>query len=507
MNLSVFLRRFSSISLKVLIFIIIFLSSFLYFGTNYVRENFGLIPMDSIIFTITVPLEGTENSKVFEFIKECFIPTVFTTIAIWFVLTIVPRINYKIEYSFNDEKKEFLIKPKKWVVAVAYIMPIFILLGCINHSTSKVELYEHFKDLSTDSKFIEKNYIEPKTTKITFPEEKRNLIYIFMESMETSYMSTKLGGNMAKNLIPGLTELARENIHFSNKTEFGGAIQVAGTSWTIGSMVANTCGLPLKLPIENNSMGKFQKFLPQIHTLGDILESEGYNQTLIVGSNSVYGGRKNYFEQHGNYTVKDWNTAQEEELIPKGYKVWWGYEDEYLYDYAKIQLSELAARDEPFNLTLLTVDTHFTDGYVCELCDEESVKQYDNVISCADRQIVEFISWFQKQDYYKNTTIIITGDHLTMDKNYIKNTDNQRTIFNTFINSAVSTDKTKNRIFTVMDMFPTTLAAMGVTIEGERLGLGTNLFSGIKTLPEVYGINDFDKELGLRSSFYNSKLK
>ena len=37
--------------------------------------------------------------------------------------------------------------------------------------------------------------------------------------------------------------------------------------------------------------------------------------------------------------------------------------------------------------------------------------------------------------------------------------------------------KKKNRDFSTLDFFPTTLASLGVQIEGDRLGLGTNLFS------------------------------
>ena len=33
-----------------------------------------------------------------------------------------------------------------------------------------------------------------------------------------------------------------------------------------------------------------------------------------------------------------------------------------------------------------------------------------------------------------------------------------------------------------MDMYPTTLAAMSIKIEGNKMGLGTNLFSNEKTL-------------------------
>lgn len=39
-----------------------------------------------------------------------------------------------------------------------------------------------------------------------------------------------------------------------------------------------------------------------------------------------------------------------------------------------------------------------------------------------------------------------------------------------------------------MDLFPTTLVAMGAKFKGDRLGIGTNLFSDKKTLTEKYEI-------------------
>jgi len=55
-------------------------------------------------------------------------------------------------------------------------------------------------------------------------------------------------------------------------------------------------------------------------------------------------------------------------------------------------------------------------------------------------------------------------------------------------------------------MYPTTLAALGATIEGDRLGLGTNLFSNIETLAEKYGVEYVREELEKKSAFYNKKL-
>jgi phosphoglycerol transferase len=47
---------------------------------------------------------------------------------------------------------------------------------------------------------------------------------------------------------------------------------------------------------------------------------------------------------------------------------------------------------------------------------------------------------------------------------------------------------------------------MGCQIEGERLGLGTNLFSNTKTLGEELGSNGFNDELNMPSSYYTSEF-
>lgn len=48
---------------------------------------------------------------------------------------------------------------------------------------------------------------------------------------------------------------------------------------------------------------------------------------------------------------------------------------------------------------MLTVDTHFTDGYVCELCQNQYDEQYSNVIACSSRQVSEFLDWIKQQDF------------------------------------------------------------------------------------------------------------
>ena len=176
---------------------------------------------------------------------------------------------------------------------------------------------------------------------------------------------------------------------------------------------------------------------------------------------------------------------------------------------AKEKLKTISKQDEPFNFTMLTVDTHFQDGYLCEDCDNKFDEQYKNVIACSSKKVAEFVKWVQEQDFYEDTTIVISGDHLSMQKDFFEideNSEYEKTVINLFINSFSNTDNTKNRQFSTMDLYPTTLAALGVKIEGERLGLGTNLFSNEKTLLEKYGKEYVDGELRKTSKFYNSNI-
>jgi phosphoglycerol transferase len=185
-------------------------------------------------------------------------------------------------------------------------------------------------------------------------------------------------------------------------------------------------------------------------------------------------------------------------------------EDKYLFEYAKEELTEISQKDQPFAFTMLTVDTHHVGGYFCEYCENEHEEQYENVMSCSSRQVLEFVEWLEQQPFYENTTIVITGDHLSMDKGYFnRNVDEDytRRNYNCFINAAVDTRFDDNRQFSALDMFPTTLAAMGCTIEGEYLGLGVNLFSGKPTLIEQMGYERFDRQLTMSSDYYAEKFR
>ena len=386
---------------------------------------------------------------------------------------------------------------------------VIVALGLCGYAAVDVELTDYVRDLIWRGQLYESEYVDPDTVQITFPEEKRNLVYILLESMETTYLSEDLGGASDVNLIPELYELARDNINFSHTDGVGGFHATNGASWTIGAIVAQTAGIPLKVPsgIEDwqNGYGKDGVFLPGAASIMNILDDAGYHTSFLCGSDANFGGRKTYYQTHGTDEIYDIYTARRDGIVPKDYFVWWGMEDLHLFEYAKQELTEISQGDEPFAFTMLTVDTHHIGGYQCEYCRGEYEETYEQSIACSSRQVLEFIQWLQEQPFYENTTVIITGDHLSMDNGYFQRNvdeDYQRMVYHCILNSALESGNTKNREYCAVDLFPTTLAAMGCTIEGDRLGLGTNLFSNLPTLADKWGFEEFNSELSKASDYY-----
>ncbi|NBK97568.1 MAG: LTA synthase family protein, partial [Erysipelotrichia bacterium] len=383
------------------------------------------------------------------------------------------------------------------------------LILCIIYGANKVGIFTYILNLFRTTSLYEDYYVDSKEVSIHFPNKKRNLIYLYIESLETTYTSKENGGAYDDDLIKELTTLAKENINFSHQERLGGAFIVAGTGWTTGGIVAQSSGIPLLVPINCKRFNEQTPFFPNLYALGDILKKEGYNQEYLIGSDAVFGGRKYYYDKHGAFKIFDLNTAYKEHKLDSDYKVFWGYEDEKLFQFAKEEITNLAKQDKPFHFSLLSVDTHHPYGYVDKNYQDEYPERLSNIIRGNSKKIGAFIDWLKKQPFYDNTTIIISGDHTSMAAQYIHKTYDkhyERTIFNTFINANKQTSNTKNRTFTSFDMFPTTLSALGATIKGDRLGLGTNLFSSQKTLAEKISLATLDKELKKQSKYYKQKI-
>ena len=477
--------------------VLLFAGAVSFFAARWYRATYGDVGFDAILYTLLAGVEGAEAGLMGSFVRRALLPALAVTALL--ALFFFPPVKRGLALCIRGRKVYPL--PRAGSVLCSVILSAALLLT----AAARVDLPGYVAYRSATSTIFEERYVDPAQATITFPEKKQNLIYIYLESVETTFLPQELGGGSQVDVLPGLYALARENVNFSHNSGVGGFSSLAGSTWTIGAMVAATAGVPLKVPpgIGINDYGE-GSFLPGLVTLSDVLHDNGYYQALMVGSPAVFGGRRQYYEQHGTDCIYDIDTARQE-VVPWDYVVWWGMEDLHLFEYAKRVLPEMARAEQPFAFTMLTVDTHHVGGYICQLCGEEYDEQYENVLACSDRQVSQFVDWLKQQDFYGDTTVIIAGDHPTMDNDYVTRRlapDVPRTVYNCFLNPRARTDNTKNRVFCSLDMFPTTLAAMGCTIEGDRLGLGTDLFSSTPTLCEELGRDAFEAEQAKQSDYY-----
>ncbi|MDO5721366.1 MAG: LTA synthase family protein [Actinomycetaceae bacterium] len=403
------------------------------------------------------------------------------------------------EYRLGDKANKWIMRTVLTgvlAVGTAYSFVLLPILGVVNT----------FVEVST---FIDEHYVEPTAEIMHFPQKPKNLVHIFMESIENSYYSKSEGGYLEESLMPQLAELTQEGVSFSNTDKFGGPYQTSGATHSIAGIFNMQAGVPMAPLAISQQWALTYTDLPN---LGSILHDQGYTNRFMLGGNRGFHQMGDYFSEYGKFEFFDGDTARERGLVPPDYSVWWGIEDDKLYEYAKTELTELAAEGNPFYFILENADTHSPGGYLSpNITEFPSDSQYGNVVHYSQAEVVELVRWMQAQPWYEDTVIVITGDHRSKDPDFFKGWDPEyeRTIVNIILNS----DRPKpepyiafNRAYMPFDFFPTITYALGIDIDGERLGLGTNLYSGKPTVAEEEGVEHVRKEVSVRSKFYEDHL-
>lgn len=479
-------------------------------GTIWGKSTWGNLALDEMLVTMLSPTTGTSDEIMSTFWTQPFLQT----FAVTFFFALFAFSNRK--FVFKGKKKDVAVLTLKLRRIVAFVLSLAMLAGGLTYGVKAFELKRLIKMYATNSQYIEDNFVDPREVKMEFPKEKRNLIYIYLESMENSYLSTDMGGYCDENLLEPLTTLAvNDNGYVFSNTDnfFGGPMSTTGCTWSCASMVNQNAGIPMKVPVNGNQYGQPGDFMSGAVMTGDILAAEGYEQSFMIGSSAVFGGLKYMYEEHGGFNILDYDHAINSGKLPKDYYVYWGYEDDKLYEYAKEELTRLDGTGKPFYMVMETADTHFPDGYVGPNTPRTRSSQYADVIAYSASEVTKFLNWMKEQPFYENTTIILIGDHLSMDKKFFEgwDADYRRTQFNLILNPAdsigeIPQERLRNRYWANFDMFPTTLASIGVKIDGNRLALGTNLFSGEPTLFERNGGEEgwkqANEEFTIGSKFY-----
>ena len=201
----------------------------------------------------------------------------------------------------------------------------------------------------------------------------------------------------------------KDSIVFHDKNLAQQMSMIEGASWTTASVVTNNTGIPFKIPIGSNDYHS-KNFMNGSYALGDMLKDNGYHNEVISGATTSFGGIKEFYTRHGKYDIIDSDSLSEYGFKMKEKdKGAWGFNDKYMFDIAKKRLKKISKSSQPFNLQIISIDNHFPDGFVGDYTLNKYKTQYENVYATDSKLIYDFVSWIKKQDFYKDTTILVVG--------------------------------------------------------------------------------------------------
>lgn len=298
--------------LLVLFTVLTFFNALLLLSNIWIYNNFGSVKIQEILFTLLSPTSGTDTSVIYSYIIKVLLLSIFICI-IFIVLIFYLRKKTSIKFfKYTKYIGSFFIVTSL-LLSLFYTNNRYEILSYYTHQSQKTTIYNKKKvhkkkntEYIGDSTII---YQNPQDIKIS-GDNTHNLIYIYLESFENSFLDKSNGGIKDYNCFPELTELAKQNINFSNTDQLGGALPFTGTTWTIASMTSQLTGLPLKVEVAND-MDKQNQFMPGAKTFGDVLNENGYVQELMIGSQKEFAGTDKLFLQHGFDKICDLNSLKE----------------------------------------------------------------------------------------------------------------------------------------------------------------------------------------------------
>ena len=172
--------------------LLLFLGCLAFFSARWYITEFGDTGFDSILYTLFSEMSGTDSAVIRNFLLTAILPALaaFVVLVLFFW---AKRGNGERFYPFTKKRARILS----------------LVLSCVMlfSAAVTVDLPGYLYYVSQQSAIYQEEYVDPLQAKITFPEQKRNLIYIFLESMENTYMSQDVGGALDRNTMPELTAL------------------------------------------------------------------------------------------------------------------------------------------------------------------------------------------------------------------------------------------------------------------------------------------------------------
>lgn len=238
----------------------------------------------------------------------------------------------------------------------------------------------------------------------------KNLVIIYMESLERIYTDSRI--------FPGLTP--NLNHWRAQGLDYAGYLTFTGADYTIAGLFSSQCGAPyLPSPVRALDLGgnnaNATSFQPSLACLGDVLHAAGYRQVFMNGVSLSFADDGTFFKLHGFNQVlglDQLEAAHDNKLPHPG----WGLYDSDLFRFAVQKFDALAKSGKPFHLDVLTIDNHPPHGRPSPDCPKYAANSNDilQAVHCTDYLVGKFLGAISKNPAFKNTIVVVMSDHQSM---------------------------------------------------------------------------------------------
>lgn len=474
----------------------------LLFTSFWLSRKFGQPNFEQVLYHIqfgNTGLVDVDQGLIWSYIRQCLLAPILPTLLIYGLETAVIQIR---EIGYIAYRAYIRALLRQWVTRISLLLerlcfqlfrrrlPLALIIIAAIVLLTQLSAWSYIRSLQY-TEFFSANYITPSA--IQSPRHKKNLVLIYVESMEQTYAEQGIFGT---NLIEGLKV---DGVKSESIERF---VQTPGTGWTMAGIVSSQCGVPLR-PITmkdgNLSNEEVKTFMSNATCLGDVLKRAGYTSIFMGGAGLDFAGKGKFLLSHGYdevYGKTDWREHGETQFNE------WGLYDDRLLANAKKKIDQLEAKGELYNLTLLTVDMHPPAGFVSDICKRHGAGDYQSIVVCTADMVGQLIRYMHQRGYTKNTDIVVIGDHLSMSaplEDRLKRAK-ERTIFNRFY-TQTGLNKNRNTLYHY-DLFPTILYILGFRFPENRLALGASVFGPLSSDYTLHKNDNLDEQLKAPSDEY-----
>lgn len=280
-------------------------------------------------------------------------------------------------------------------------------------------------ELTRVEQWAQKRNTQSQPSNAQSPAQGRNLILIFVESLETSVMNQKVAG---QEITPRLNQLAKDGMYFPNY-----AAQIGpGTTADAEFSVLNSL-YPLQ-----DSAAFIEKAYSRYHALPQFLQEHGYATATLHGDVPSFWNRANVYPHLGYQ--HSW--SRDDFVIPRSV----AFRDLGDEDFFRQSVPKLQTLVSPFMASLITLSSHTpfilaNDLQVLKFPPHKNSieffqQQYLQSVHYTDQSIGVFIDELKRAALYDNSLILIFGDHGSF-ANVHKLLNEQTAVFPALQNSQV----------------------------------------------------------------------